>query len=182
MKETWLTGKRRSTTIAATPDDEKRQRKRIKKRRVNFYLAPYPLEMNRHVYQSWSWLDHRERLVHAHGRIHVGLYTKHTLLQMVVMTCIDPYVPCCSSLGSLVPKQLNSILIEPESYNNRLCSRFKYNDVTWTCCDCRHQHRLSAALQARPLTTLPASTQGLWSSVLYTCSCRGAVLCDVLVA
>ena len=28
MKETWLTGKRRSTTIAATPDDGKSQRKR----------------------------------------------------------------------------------------------------------------------------------------------------------
>ena len=30
MKETGLTGKRRSTTIAATPDDGKSQRKRIR--------------------------------------------------------------------------------------------------------------------------------------------------------
>ena len=33
MKETGLTGKRRSTTIAATPDDGKSQRKRRRRRR-----------------------------------------------------------------------------------------------------------------------------------------------------
>ena len=36
MKETGLTGKRRSTTIAATPDDGKSQRKRVY--RGKFYL------------------------------------------------------------------------------------------------------------------------------------------------
>ena len=34
MKETGLTGKRRSTTIAATPDDGKSQRKRRRRTRI----------------------------------------------------------------------------------------------------------------------------------------------------
>ena len=41
MKETGLTGKRRSTTIAATPDDGKSQRKR--RRRLKFVGIPYSL-------------------------------------------------------------------------------------------------------------------------------------------
>ena len=39
MKETGITGKRRSTTIAATPDDGKSQRKRRGKERLMLYIV-----------------------------------------------------------------------------------------------------------------------------------------------
>ena len=38
MKETGLTGKRRSTTIAATPDDGKSQRKRREEEDLKKYI------------------------------------------------------------------------------------------------------------------------------------------------
>ena len=38
MKETGLTGKGRSTTIAATPDDGKSQRKRRRRRRIIIHI------------------------------------------------------------------------------------------------------------------------------------------------
>ena len=57
MKETGLTGKRRSTTIAATPDDGKSQRKR----RIMFYFYRncikqyknlYIMHAHRHMYDN----------------------------------------------------------------------------------------------------------------------------------
>ena len=39
MKETGLTGKRRSTTIAATPDDGKSQRKRRRRSLLRFRIT-----------------------------------------------------------------------------------------------------------------------------------------------
>ena len=50
MKETGLTGKRRSTTIAATPDDGKSQRKRRRRRRcfraIRVHLVHQKLDIN----------------------------------------------------------------------------------------------------------------------------------------
>ena len=47
MKETVLTGKRRSTTIAATPDDGKSQRKRRRRDLLQWFLyrGPYNPQM-----------------------------------------------------------------------------------------------------------------------------------------